>query len=352
MRNTTRPMAAALAGLIAAGATAAQAQTPAEFYKGKTVSILVGSAPGGGYATYAGVLSRHYAKHIPGNPTIVAKSMPGAGSLKATSIIYNKSPRDGTEMAAIFMGAVVEPLIGDQGKDFDATKLVYVGSLNIETSICIAWHTSGFEKFEDLYNKEMVVGASGWTSSIRQYPTVLKNLLGVKFRVIAGYEGSGEARLAMEKGETHGICGIQWSSFATSHADWIRDKKVKILLQMAPDNHPELDKLGVPNVWKFVKTPDQERALRVIFTQLKFGRPYVLPPGTPEDRVKALRDAFMATAKDAAFLAEAEKAKIGVEPVSGEEVQKLVAEVFKTPPADALRAKQALGTKPEKGEKK
>ncbi len=338
----------AIGTAVALPAGSACAQSPAEFYKGKSISILVGSSPGGGYATYAGVLERHYSRHIPGNPNIIAKSMPGAGSLKATSVIYNKSPKDGTEMAAIFMGAVVEPLIGDQGKTFDANKLVYVGSLNRETSICISWHASGIKSFEELFQKEMVVGASGWTSSIRQYPTVLKNLLGAKFRVISGYEGSSEARLAMEKGETQGICGLQWSSFATSHADWIKEKKVNILLQMAPDSHPDLDKLGVPNVWKYVKTPDQERALRVIFTQLKFGRPYILPPGVPADRVKALRDAFMATAKDPAFLADAEKAKIGIDAVSGDEVQKLVADVYKTPAADVQRAKAALGTKPKK----
>lgn len=349
MKRFQQSVRTLLAGAVVSGTCSlpALAQSPAEFYKGKTVSMLVGSAPGGGYATYAGVLARHYGQHIPGTPSVVAKSMPGAGSLKATSIIYNKSPRDGTELAAIFMAAPMEPLIGEQGKDFDATKLIYVGSLNTETSICIGWHTAGFTKFEDVLAKEMIVGASGWTSSIRQYPTVLKNVLGAKFRVISGYDGSAEARLAMEKGETHGICGIQWSSFATSHLDWVRDKKVHILVQLAPDPLPELEKLGVPIIWKFVKTPEQERALRVIFSQLKFGRPYILPPGVPADRVKAMRDAFMAAAKDPALLAEAEKAKIGIDAVSGEDVQKLVTEVYKTPPADVERAKKALGTESE-----
>ena len=345
-------MAASALVIAALTGSPVMAQSPAEFYKGKSLSLLVGGSPGGGYATYAGVLSRHMHKHIPGNPSVVAKSMPGAGSLKATQFLYNKAPRDGTHFAAVFMGVVMEPLLGEKGDLFDANKLIYVGSLNRETSMCVAWHKSGITKFEDLFSKELVVGASGWTSSIRQYPTVMKNILGAKFRVISGYKGSRGARLAMEKEETGGICGLQWSSFATSHSDWIRDKKVHVLLQMAPQSHPDLDKMGVPNVWKFVKTKDQERALRVIFAQLQFGRPYILPPGVSTDRVAALRKAFMDTAKSAEFLAEANRAKIGIDPVSGSDVQKMVAEVYKSAPADIARAKKALGTKPKKKKKK
>ena len=345
--KSTVVSACAVAAFAVATGSIQPAGAADNFYEGKTLTLLVGGAPGGGYAAYANLFARHLGKYIPGNPTVVAKSMPGAGSLKATKIIYNVSPKDGTEMAAIFMGAVMEPLIGTQGKDFDATKLTYLGSLNRETSICIAWHTSGFDKFDDLFKKEMVVGASGWSSSIRQYPTVMNNVLGTKFKVISGYKGSGGAQLAMEKGETQGICGLQWSSFSASHPDWLRDKKVKILLQMGPESVPELDKLGVPTVWKYVKTKEQERALRLIFAQLAFGRPYILPPGVPAERVAVLRKAFMEAAKDPEFLADAKKAKISVDPLSGENVQKLVAEVYKASPADAARASKALGTKPK-----
>jgi len=346
-RSTIVPIFAVAAISLATGGVQS-AGAADNFFEGKTLTLLVGGAPGGGYATYANLFARHLGKYIPGNPTVVAKSMPGAGGLKATKIIYNVSPKDGTEMAAVFMGAIMEPLIGDQGKDFDATKLTYLGSLNREISICLAWNTSGIDKFDDLFKKEMVVGASGWSSSIRQYPTVLNNVLGTKFKVISGYKGSNGAQLAMEKGETQGICGLQWSSFSASHPDWLRDKKVKILLQMGPDSHPELDKLGVPTVWKYVKTKEQERALRLIFAQLAFGRPYILPPGVPADRVAVLRKAFMEAAKDPDFLAEAKKAKISVDPLSGEDVQKLVSEVYAASAGDAERAKNALGTKKKK----
>ncbi|MGE3710442.1 MAG: hypothetical protein AB7G35_12275, partial [Hyphomicrobiaceae bacterium] len=189
---------------------------------------------------------------------------------------------------------------------------------------------------------------SGWSSSIRQYPTVLNNVLGTKFKVIAGYQGSGTAQIAMEKGETQGICGLQWSSFSTTHPDWLRDKKVRILVQLAPKSLPDLDKLGVPIIWKFVKNKEQERALRLIFDQQVFGRPYIMPPGVPADRVAMLRKAFMDTAKDPAFLADAQRAKLPIDALSGAEVQEAVAELYKASPADAERAKKALGTRTKK----
>ena len=341
--------------MISAGViTPAAAETPAEFYKGKTVTLLVGSSPGGGYATYAGVLARHMGRFIPGQPNLVAQSLPGAGSLKATKLLYARSKKDGTVMAAVFMGAIVEPMLGEQGKEFDATKFSYVGSLNRETSMCVSWHTSPVKTFADLFdkNKKLVVGASGWTSSIRQYPTVLKNILGANFEVISGYDGSTGARLAMERGETNGICGLQWSSFATSHRDWIDDKKVNVLVQLAPTPHPEMTKLGIPMIWDFVKKQEDKDALMLMFAQLDFGRPYIMPPGVPADRLQAMRKAFLDMAKDPAFLDEAKRAKIGVDPVSGEEVTKTVADLYKTSPALALRVKNALGKQPKKKKKK
>lgn len=349
LRKTLLLSATAMAMGVAGNASA---QSPAEFYKGKQVTLLVGGSPGGGYATYAGVLARHIGRHIPGNPNVVAQSMPGAGSLKATKLLYNRSDRDGTVMAAVFMGAIVEPLLGEQGKEFDATKFSYVGSLNRETSICVAWHTAPVKRFQDLLDgKQLVVGASGWTSSIRQFPTVLKNILGANFKVISGYKGSRGARLAMERGETTGICGLQWSSFSTSHKQWIDEGKVRILVQLAPKPHPELQKMGVPIIWDFVKNKDKAAALKLLFAQLDFGRPYIMPPGVPKDRLAAMRKAFMETAKDPKFLAEAKRSKIGVDAVPGEEVEQTVKEVYSAPKELALKVKNALGKKPPKKKK-
>jgi tripartite-type tricarboxylate transporter receptor subunit TctC len=345
---------AALGIAALAAASPAVAETPAEFYKGKTVTLIVGSAPGGGYATYAGVLSRHMGRHIPGSPNVVQQMMPGAGSLKATKLLYARSKKDGTVLAAVFMGAIVEPLLGDQGKEYDATKFGYVGSLNRETSMCVSWHTAPVKAFADLFQKDkkLVVGASGWTSSIRQYPTVLKNILGANFEVISGYDGSAGARIAMERGETMGICGLQWSSFATSHRDWIDQKKVNVLVQLATSPHPEMTKLGIPMVWDFVKKPEDREALKLMFAQLDFGRPYIMPPGVPADRLQAMRKAFLDTANDPKFLDEAKRAKIGVDPVSGEEVTKIVLDLYKTTtPELAKRVKDSLGKQPKKKKK-
>lgn len=326
----------------------AGADPVADFYKGKTVTLLVGGAAGGGYAIYANILAHHMAQHIPGNPRIIAQDYNGAGSLKAMKVVYNRSPRDGTVFAAVFMGAVMEPMLGDKGAEFDATKLTYVGSLNRETSICVAWHTSPIKAFDDVFKREMIVGASGWTSSVRQFPTVLDNVIHTKFKVISGYKGTQEVGLAVEKGETQGICGYQWSSFSSGFPSWLADNKVRILVQLAADPHPELTKLGVPMIWKYVKNEADERVLRLIFSQNTFGRPYVMPPGVPAERVAAMRAAFMATTKDPAFLAEAKRSKIEVNPASGEEVEKLVKKLYTASPEDVKRAKAALGTKPEK----
>lgn len=348
--TTIRIAATAAIACLATFAAAhdAGAASVADFYKGKTITLLVGGAPGGGYSIYANILAHHMGQHIPGKPTIIAKDYDGAGSLKATKIIYNRSPRDGTVFAAIFMGAVMEPMLGDKGTEFDATKLTYLGSLNRETSICIAWHTTPIKTFDDVFKQQMIVGASGWTSSIRQFPTVLDNVLGTKFKVIPGYKGSHAVGLAVERGETQGICGYQWSSFKSGFPSWLEENKVRILIQLADSPNAELTKRGVPMIWKYVKNKADERVLRLIFSQNTFGRPYVMPPGVPADRVAAMRAAFMATTKDPAFLAEAAKAKIEINPVDGQEVETLVKQLYKASPADVKRARAALGTKPPK----
>ena len=331
-------VAALICGAMLAAPVAAE--SPAAFYKGKSVTLLVGGSPCGGYATYAGILARHMGRHIPGKPRIVAKSMPGAGSLKALKVLYKRSKKDGTVMAAVFQGALMEPLLGKRGVEFDALKLNYIGELNSEPKICIAWHKSPVKRFEDLQKTEMIVGASGATSGLFQYATVLKNVLGAKLKVIAGYKGSAGASLAMQRGETQGMCGYSWSSFATKHNNWIVEKKVRILTQIGQKPVPRLTKMGVPQVWKFVKSPDERKAMELIFNPP--GRPYIMPPGVPADRVQAVRAAFMATTRDAKFMAEAKKARIRINPSPGAKVEALMRKLYASTPEVVKIAKAAL----------
>lgn len=345
MRLNRSLLASGLILASAAGGAAAQTKSDVEaFFAGKNIDFIVGARPGGGYGTYATLLSRHLGRHMPGQPNIVAKNMDGAGSLIAANFLNNRAPRDGTAFAALFMGAIMEPLIGDASKAlFDPRKFSFIGSANRETSVCVAWHTAPVQSFKEMFEKELIIGTSGVTSSIRQYPTVLNNVLGTKFKMITGYPGSLDAALAMEKGETQGICGIQWSSFNTGHKHWLDEKKVRIIAQISsPEGDPELNKRGITKVWDFVKSDADRQTLNVIFSQLEFGRPYVLPPEVPKDRVAAYRAAFDAVVKDPAFLEEAKKLKISIDPVSGAQVQKLVEEIYSTPPAQVQRAKAAL----------
>ncbi|MDO9441563.1 MAG: tripartite tricarboxylate transporter substrate-binding protein [Beijerinckiaceae bacterium] len=352
MRNLTLTMRSTLMGcaLAASAMTApATAQTAApqdleKFFAGKNIDFLIGSAPGGGYGIYASVLARHIGKHLPGKPNIVARNLPGAGSLIAANLLYNKLNKDGTVFGALFMGAVMEPLIGDASQThYDPRKFSFIGSANRETSICVAWATSDIKTFEDMFTKELIIGTSGVTSSIQQYPTVLNNVLKTKFKMVTGYPGSREAAIAMERGETGGICGIQWSSFISNYQQWLDEKKVRIIAQIsAPGGDPTLNKMGIPTIWQYVKSDADKKTLSVIFNQLDFGRPYVLPPGAPANVVAAYRAAFDATMKDPEFLAEAEKMKLGVDPVSGADVQKLVEDIYATPKEDVDRARLVL----------
>ena len=335
------------AGLVSTLALSlpASAQSDAEkFFAGKQINFLIGSAPGGGYGIYGTALAHHIGKHLPGQPTVVGRNLEGAGSLIAANQLYTKSPKDGTTFGALFMGAIVEPLIGDAPNlQFDARKFEYIGSANRETSVCVAWNDSPVKSFKDMFTKELIVGASGKTSSIQQYPTVLNNVLGTKFKVVSGYPGSRDAGLAVERGETGGICGMQWTSFKATYKRWLDEKKATIILQMgSPEGDPELNALGVPKVWEFVKNDSDRKTLSAIFSQMEFGRPYVLPPGVPADRVAAYRKAFDETMKDPEFLAEAKKLGLDIDPLTGAQVTKVVDEIYDTPPALVARAKAAL----------
>jgi tripartite-type tricarboxylate transporter receptor subunit TctC len=336
-------LAASIAGAAAVAAMQAAAQDAGKFFAGKQIELVIGTTPGGGYDTYARLIARHMGDYIPGKPTLVPKNMPGAGSNKATGYIYAVAPKDGTSIGAVFPGAVVEPLLGDKAKvQHDSTKLIYLGSANNEVFICMARTDAPVQKFEDAFSKEMILGASAAGGSTRDFPALLDNVLGTKFTVVSGYPGSKEIVLAVERGEVQGACGYGWSSLIAQNASLLSSGKVRVLAQETMKSHPTLDAMGVPLTVSFAKTPEQRQLLELVYGQLVFGRPYVLPPGVPAERVTALRRAFDATLKDPKLLAEAKKSQLDVQGVSGEEVQALVAKMFATSPAIVERAKQAL----------
>ena len=341
--SKTKMWLSVLAASITLAHPAAAQDAVAKFFTGKSIEIVIGTTAGGGYDTYGRLVARHMGDYVPGKPTMVAKNLPGAGSNKATAYIYTLAPKDGTSIGAVFSGSIVDPLIGDKSQtQHDSTKLIYLGSANNEVFICMARTDAPVQKFEDALSKGMILGASAAGGSTRDFPALLNNVLGTKFTVVSGYPGSKEITLAVERNEVQGTCGYGWSSLIAQNADLLSSGKVRVLAQETLKSHPTLDKMGVPLTISFAKTDEQRQILELVYGQLVFGRPFILPPGVPAERVTALRRAFDATMKDPKLVAEAEKAQLDVIAVTGEDVQALVTKLFATPPAIVESAKQAL----------
>jgi tripartite-type tricarboxylate transporter receptor subunit TctC len=321
---------------------AAPAQDVAGFYRGKTVTITVGSAVGGGFDTYARLVGRHFGKFIPGNPTVVVQNIPGAGSNKAASYVALQAPKDGTAVGALQAVAITQPLISDQAVPHDPSKFIMVGSANNSVYFCVIRSDAPVKTFAEAFDKEAIIGTSGEGASLREYPVMLINVLGVKLRLIGGYAGSREIMIAMERNEVQGMCGMDWSSFLTQQRDWITSGFVRLLVQEDLRGHPEMNKLGVPLAIAFAKTEEDRQIMDMIYSQNLFGRPYLLPPGVPADRVAALRGALSAMLQDKTLLAEAEKSGLDIGPMGGEELQALVAKLYALPPKVIERAKQSL----------
>ena len=325
--------------VVLAPAAVVFAQSAGDFYKGRDISLYIGYSPGGAYDLYARVIGRHMGAQIPGNPTLVPQNMTGAGSLRLANYLYRVAPQDGSAIATFGRGIAFDPLLIGQGDAFDAQKLNWLGSANNEVSVCVAMKDSGIAKFEDLFTKELTVGGTGASADTDQFPRVLNGVLGTHFKIVQGYPGGNDVVLAMERGEVQGRCGWSWSSVLSTHKSWLEDKRMSVLVQLSLTKHPDLP--DVPLVMDYAKTDEQRQILKLMFARNVMGRPYVAPPNVPADRVAALRKAFMDTMTDKDFLAEADKMQLEINPVSGADVQKLVADVYATPPDIIAKAKAA-----------
>lgn len=308
----------------------------ASIYRGKTVDVWIGYSPGGGYDAYARLVTRHMGRHIPGNPTLVPRNMEGGGSLLLANWLYSSAPDDGLAFGTISRGSAFDPLLGLVGAEYDATKYGWIGSANNEVSVCVAWHTSPVRKFEDVLANELVVGGTGGSDDTSQFPKVLNDVLGAKFKLVQGYAGGNEISRAMEKGEVAGRCGWSWSSVKSTRMHWVEQEKITVFLQLALERHPELP--GVPLVTQLASTEEQHQLLKLIFARQVMGRPFLAPPGIPPERLELLREAFANTMRDPEFLADARAQKLEITPVPGEYIDRLVAEIYKTPKEIALKA--------------
>lgn len=339
--------AVAVASLgLAAGASAA------DFYKGKTVSIIVGSAPGGGYDGYARFLARSWGNFIPGHPSMVVRNMPGAGSLKATNYLYNAAPRDGTEIGAVQQGILFEPLFRTMGSGheakFDPKKLGWIGAVVHDQAVMVVWHTTPFKSLADLKNATVLTGSAGATTNYAVYPRLMNATMGTHIKVIEGYSGTSAITLALERGEVQAMTGWDYSSLSSRKADWLKENKVRILVQFGAKKIPELP--DVPLARNHATTPVDRDVLDLITLRQDIGRPYIAPPGLPEERLATLQKSFWTMVNDASFLKQARKANIEISSSNAEECAEIIRKGYAASPEVVAKARSILAVK--KGEKK
>ena len=324
---------------LALCALPAHAQNPAEFYRGKQISAYVGFSSGGGYDLYARVLARHMGRHIPGQPQIVPQNMPGAGSLRVANYIYQVAPRDGTAFATMGRASVAAPLFGQSSGQFDPRKFSWLGSANDEVSVCVGWHTSGIRTLDDLKAREVAFGATGPAEEAVQIYKAMNALLGTKVRIVSGYPGGNEMSLAIERGEIDGRCALSWSSLKATHQAWLDQKKINVLVQVSFARHIDLP--DVPLLIDLAPNDEARQILKFLAARQVMGRPFFGPPDVPKDRAAALRKAFLDTMRDPEFLAEADKFKLEITPVSAERIEELLKDLYASPP-DVVQQAAAL----------
>lgn len=335
-------LAVALAGMIATLPLAAKAQSAADFYKGRTVTMMIGSAPGGGYDAMGRAVSRHIGKHIPGNPVVVVQNMSGAGGIIPTNYLFKMAAKDGSLIGTVNNTTPFEPLIGTKEASYDPTQFNWLGTPSVEVGLVAVWRESPIRTLDDLKAKESTMGSSGANSTPSFYARLLNELLGAKMKIVVGYPGQNEAFLAMERGELDGYPSTFYSALTSTRPEWLRDKKVRVLIQYGPQRQPELGE--TPFLPDLLTKPEDKALAQVAFAALALGRPFLMPPGVPADRVATMRKALMDVFTDKEFIAEAEKLQLSVGSVrTGEQLQKEIADAYKSPPELVARLRRLAG---------
>ena len=310
-----------------------------EFYKGRSISLVIGYSAGSGYDLYARLLGRFIGKYIPGNPGVIAQNMPGAGSLKAALYMHNVAVKDGSVIATVGRSVPLEPLLGEA--QFDARSFTWLGSIASNSSLCVTWHSSAIKTWQDALTKPFALAGEGSGSDPDNFARILKNLFGAKVNLVTGYPGGTEMNLAIERGEVDGRCAWSWDSIKSTRPNWLREHKLNLLavfsLQRASDI---LDK--VPLIGDLAATEEQRRILHVHLAGQAFGRPFFTSPGVPAERKAALREAFAATMQDRDFIMETTKLGLEVNPASGAEIDRLLGEIYATPKGVIEKAKRAV----------
>jgi tripartite-type tricarboxylate transporter receptor subunit TctC len=330
--------------------TALAQDAVAQFYKGKQITVIVGSSAGGGYDIYARLLARHLPKHMPGNPSVLVSNMPGAGSNTAAAHLFNVAAKDGTAVGALqnsaVMDALFDALLGSARQlRHDATKFIHIGSATTDHYVCIARADAPVKSFRDALAQELLIGASQPGTSTRDFPAMLNHTTGAKIRQVGGYPGTREITLAIEKNEVHGLCGFSWSSLKAQRPDWITSGFIRVIVQEHDKGNPEVNRMGVPLAVDFATSQENRRIVELVYSSETFGRPYMLAPGVPSDRVAALRKAFLATMADPELLADAQRIGLAIDPISGEDLQALAASIFATPAEFVEKVKRTLSYK-------
>lgn len=346
MSNTHRRIAGVFSSALIAAAIAhpAQAQTEsvADFYQGKRITMGVGSEPGGGYDAYARIVTRHMGRLIPGNPSFIVQNMPGGGGLRVTNHLYNVAPKDGTAMATIQRGLLTSPLL--EGRklqlQYDPMKFNWIGSLNSETGLIVVWSEAPHKTMEDLFKTELLVGSSSPSTDF--LPLFLNNILNTKFKIIPGYKSSTDAYLAMERGELQGRVSTGWAGDKDVLEPWMKTNKVRFLAQMAMTKSPDFPDL--PLILDYARTPRDRQVMELILAAQHWGRPFVMPPDVPRDRVAAVRKAFVDMTKDEQFLVESKKLRMDLDVVTGEEIDTILKRVYSTPEEIVETARKAIST--------
>jgi tripartite-type tricarboxylate transporter receptor subunit TctC len=327
---------------FAAAAPSVSAAGVEDFYKGRTVQVVIGYSAGGGYDLYGRVLAHHLGRHLPGNPAVIPQNMPGAGSLKALNYLYAAAPRDGTAIGIFGRGMAMEPLIGTGDAKFDARKFNWLGSGGDQVSVCATWQSSKVRTWSDALATPFTVAGEGSGSDPDIFAMMLKNMFGVKVRLVTGYPGGNEMSLAMEQGEVDGRCGWSWSSIKLAKPAWITDHKLNLIVQMSLQKSPELP--DVPLIMDHAADDQQRQILKLVLSRQTMAWPFVAPPDLPADRADALRTAFEETVHDPAFVAEANMHQLEVNPTRGADLQKAIDDLYATPQAAISAARAAIGT--------